>query len=266
MKFGQRLAFIPLTVLASSLAFPAYSLELPTTSDRGAPSRTFGGATRALEFPETSDRGAPSRTAGGATRGETCISPSVQPNLTALLPNNSLATTYAVNGNLPTSLFFYVPDSPIREAELYVVDSLGEEVYSKTLTLPAAAGIVQVTIPQGADLFEADQLYYWDFAIVCDAEDPESNVLVGGGIQRAEASDELLAALTAAGDDPLAQAQVYAEAGAWQEALALAAQLRNENPQPWTDLLESVALDAVVDAPLLSTDDGQHSHAGADCN
>ncbi|MEO1590099.1 MAG: hypothetical protein AAFU71_02280, partial [Cyanobacteria bacterium J06632_22] len=124
MKLGQRLAVIPLTLVVSSLAVPAYSLELPSTSDRGAPSRTFGGATRALEFPETSDRGAPSRTAGGATRGSTCIDANLQPNLTALLPHNSLATTYAADSDLPTSLFFYVPEAPTRQGELFIVNSV----------------------------------------------------------------------------------------------------------------------------------------------
>jgi len=262
MKFGQRLAILPLTLVVSSLAMPALGLELPTTSDRGATRRSVGGATRAIEFPETSDRGAPSRTAGGATRGSTCIDATVQPNLTSLLPNNSLATTYGADADLPTSLFFYVPESPSRQGELFIVNSTGEEVYSKTVPLPDEAGIIQVEIADGATLFEAEELYYWDFSIVCDVEDPDSNVVVGGGIQRADASAELLAALAAAGEDPLAQAQVYADARAWQETLALVAQIRDDNSQPWDDLLESVGLEAVADAPLLTTGE---SHAAADC-
>jgi len=266
MKFGQRLAVIPLALVVSSLAMPAYSFELPTTSDRGSTGSSIGGATRAIEFPPTSDRGAPSRTAGGATRGSTCIDANVQPNLTALLPNNSLATTYAADADLPTSLFFYVPESPSQQAELFIVDSVGEEVYSQTVTLPGEAGVVQVVIPNGEDLFEADELYYWDFAIICDAEDPDSNVVVGGGIQRADASAELLMALASAGDDPLAQAQVYAEAGAWQETLALVAKLRDENPQAWADLLQSVGLEGVADAPLLELAARHSSAAHPDCN
>ncbi len=267
MKLGQRLAVIPLSIVVSSVALPAYSLELPTTSDRGSTGSSVGGATRAIQFPETSDLGAPSRTAGGATRGDTCISPNLTPNLTALLPNNSLATTYAADATLPTSLFFYVPESPTQQAELYIVDSSGEPVYDQTVTLPNEPGVIQVVIPDGEALFEAGELYYWDFSIVCDAEDPESNVVVGGGIQRAEASDELLDALEDAGDDRLAQAQIYAEAGAWQETLALVAALRDENPELWNDLLESVELESVVDAPILGMDSAHgDEHAAADCD
>ncbi|MEL6248866.1 MAG: DUF928 domain-containing protein [Cyanobacteria bacterium J06627_15] len=241
MKFGQRLAALPIALLAASVAWPAHSLQ----------------------FPRTSDRGAPPRSAGAGTRGESCIDVAEQPNLTALLPNNSLATTYAADDTLPSSLFFYIPETAATQAELVVVDSVGEEVYTKTMTLPDETGIVQVTIPDGAELFTAGELYYWDFSIICDIEDPEDNVLVGGGIQRADADENLLSNLESADGDLLVQAEIYAAAGAWQESLALAAQMRDTDTAPWEEILTSVGLEAVIDAPILSMDT---EHAAADCN
>lgn len=245
MKFGQRFAIIPLALLSSSLALPAYSLGFPTTSDRGAPPRTVG----------------------AGTRGEVCLDLTQQPNLTALLPHNSLATTFAADPEIDSALFFYVPETAAESAELVIVDADGEEVYKQLVTLPEMAGVVQVTLPKqdesGESLFASDSLYYWDFAIVCDAEDRLSDVLIGGGLQRADADEDLLDALDEAEGDPLAQADLYAAQGAWQETIVLAAQMRSQNAQPWRDLLESVDLEAVADAPLVKVYD---THAAKDCD
>jgi hypothetical protein len=251
MKFAQRLAFLPLACLATALAFPAYSLEFPSTSDRGAPPRSFG----------------------AGTRGNYCVDVSQQPSLTALLPNNSLATTFAADPEIDSALFFYVPETVAETAELVIVDASGEEVYQQMVMLPDAAGIVQVTLPKhnaaGEALFKADALYYWDFAIVCDPEDRFSDVLIGGGLQRAEPDPALVDQLSAVSEDPLAQAELYAAQGAWQETLVLAAKMRSQNPQPWRELLQSVGLDELVDVPIIQiTQEGHRTQATTEvpCN
>ncbi|MEO1403589.1 MAG: DUF928 domain-containing protein [Cyanobacteria bacterium J06635_1] len=126
MKLTSRLAVMPLALMAASLALPALSLE----------------------FPQTSDRGAPPRSIGGGSRGEICVDVATQPTLTALLPHNSLATTYAVDAEIPSALLFYVPETDATLGELTVVDDQGEEVYQQTVTLQESANTLAVSLPK----------------------------------------------------------------------------------------------------------------------
>jgi Domain of Unknown Function (DUF928) len=238
MKFAHRLlAIVPLTLVIASSALPSYSLEFPRTSDRGAPQRTAGAGTRSDDL---------------------CGVAEADPLLTALVPNNTLATTYGIDPQLPSALFFYVPATVDKRSELKVVDDQGNEVLVETMTLPEAAGIVQVNLPQmnesGEPLFAVGEQYYWDFAIICNENNREDDILVSGGIERGEAAPELVASLSAQQGDSLAQAEIYAQAGAWQEALVLAAKLRQQDPQPWAQLLASVGLDNVADAPIVAVE------------
>ena len=94
-------------------------------------------------------------------------------------------------------------------------------------------------------------LYYWDFALICDPSDRTDDILLGGGIQRLDASPDFLAQLEAVDDDPLAQAALYAQQGAWQETIALAASVRPQNPAAWAELLTSVDLASVAEKPIV---------------
>lgn len=218
-----------------------------------------GDPSYALEFPQTRDRGAPARGPALATRGEVCLDPEVQPSLTSLLPHNAIATAFGADTDIPLSLWFYVPESGAASAELTVVDEFGEEIYQNTVELPDTPGTIQLELPryQGdgvTPIFASGSLYYWDFALICDPGDRGDDVLLGGGIQRLDAAPDLLAALDAVADDALAQAELYAAAGAWQETINLAASLLPNNPQAWTQLLGSVDLAAIAAKPILGQD------------
>ncbi|MBT9313157.1 DUF928 domain-containing protein [Leptothoe kymatousa] len=214
------------------------------------------GPSYALEFPQTRDRGAPARGPSLATRGETCLDPQQKPSLTSILPHNAISTAFGADADIPLSLWFYIPETGAVNAELTVVDEVGEDVYQEIVTLPDTPGTIQLQLPRYQSdgvtpIFAAGNLYYWDLALVCDPRDRSDDVLIGGGIQRLDASPALLAELEAAADDALAQAELYAAAGAWQETLTLAASLRSTNPDPWTQLLSSVDLDAVAAQPIV---------------
>ncbi|MEO0455006.1 MAG: DUF928 domain-containing protein [Cyanobacteria bacterium P01_A01_bin.114] len=234
--------------MAASLTLPAYSIEFPRTSDRGAPPRSVG---------------------GGSRGDESCISLTQQPTLTALLPHNSLATTYAADSEIPSALFFYVPETQATQGELIIVDAQSNEIYQQTVSLPETASIISVTLPQknaaGSPFFEAGQFYYWDFAVICDSADRGNDAIVGGGLQRAEPDAAFLDQLEVVADDPLAQAELYASVGAWQEALVLAAGLYEQDAQPWQDLLESVELDAIA-AVGMPEPSMPEPHAEGDCD
>lgn len=214
------------------------------------------GPSYAVEFPKTSDVGAPARTPSFGTRGEICLDPRIQPSLTSLLPQNAIATAFGTDADIPLSLWFYVPQTGAESVELTVFDSLGNEVYQKALDVPDNPGTIQITLPTYQDdgitpMFASGDLYYWDFALVCDPSDRSDDVLLDGGIQRLDASSDFLAQLEAATGDRLAQAELYAQAGAWQETITLAANMRPQNPETWTELLLSVGLDLVVAEPIV---------------
>ena len=216
----------------------------------------------AVQFPNTSDRGAPARGPSLGTRGEICLDPTNQPSLTSLLPHNAIATAFGANTDIPMSLWFYIPDTGAAAAELTIVNELGDTTFQKTIELPSTPGTIQVMLPQyqtdgATPTFESGSLYYWDFALICDPNDRSDDVLLGGGIQRIDASPDFLTQLDAVADDPLAQAELYATAGAWQETITLAASLRSQNPDAWTELLSSVDLDSVADQPIVGQTVGQ---------
>ncbi|MEM6253368.1 MAG: DUF928 domain-containing protein [Cyanobacteria bacterium P01_D01_bin.156] len=214
------------------------------------------GPSYALEFPQTRDRGAPARGPALATRGEVCLDPQVQPSLTSILPHNAIATAFGSDTDLPLSLWFYIPETGANSVELTVVDETGNEIYQHSMNLSGTPGTIQMPLPRyQADgvtpVFTSGSLYYWDFALICDPNDREDDVLLGGGIQRVDASSTFIAQLDAVSGDPLAQAELYANAGAWQETVALAASLYSQNPGAWTELLSSVGLGAIATQPIV---------------
>lgn len=212
----------PLIVIISSLV-----TQLPTYS---------------LEFPSTTNRGAPARTAGGGVRGDSCTEKGVP--LTALVPNNNIGTTVAAN---PT-FFWYVPESSAQSAEFVVLDNEGNEVYLKTFALPRTSGVVKLALPQTASL-AINKNYRWEFAVICNPQDRTQDQVIQGLIQRSEPDSDLKTKLEKA--SPLEQAELYAKAKIWQETLTLAAQLRSSHPDTWEGLLKSVGLDAIAKKPLI---------------
>jgi hypothetical protein len=199
--------------------------------------------TYSVEFPPTNDRGAVTRTSGGGTRGNSCGQVSAKA-LTALVPGNHLGKTVAAN---PT-LFWYVPKTTARTAEFFVMDDAGNEIYQKTVSLPATAGVIKLDFPKSISL-EINKTYQWEFGIICDSQDRTKDQLVMGTIQRTELSPELKAELEQA--EPLAQAEVYAKAKIWQDTLTIAAELRRSNPDAWEELLKSVGLEAIANEPFV---------------
>ena len=221
---------------------------------------TAAGPSYGVQFPNTSDRGAPARGPSLGTRGEICLDPQQQPSLTSLLPHNAIATAFGADADVPLSLWFYIPETGAAGAELLIINERGDEIHQEPVPLPENPGIIQVMLPQyQADgvtpMFTSGSLYYWDFALICDANDRADDVLIGGGIQRIDAAPAFLRQLEAVGDNPLAQAELYAAQGAWQETLALVAKVRNEHPDAWAELLASVDLGAIAQQPVVGAND-----------
>jgi hypothetical protein len=166
--------------------------------------------------------------------------------LTALMPVNNVGTTVSAN---PT-LFVYVPKTNTKEAEFSVLDDRGKDVYLEKVQLTGEAGVVKVSMPESAAL-KTGKDYTWSFSIVCNAQERSGDIFVRGLLQRTELSADLKSELEKAA--PLEQAKIYARAKVWNETLALVAQLRNSNPEEWEQLLKSVGLEAIAQAPFIGS-------------
>ena len=188
-----------------------------------------------VEFPPVPDRGAPGRTAGAGTRGAL--------PLVALSPTNNIVTT--VSGN-PT-LFAYIPKTRAQEAEFVVFDDAGNFVYREQLVLPEEAGIVKLSLPEEICL-QVGKRYVWEVTTISDPENPDWNPSLRGWIQRTELDPNLEAQLENA--EPLEKAELYAQAAVWSEAVSILAQLRDTYPEEWEELLNSVNLGRLIEAPL----------------
>jgi hypothetical protein len=203
-----------------------------------------------LTFPPTEDVGAPSRTAGAGKRSATCVKEGSIP-LTALTPNNNVATTVSAN---PT-LFWYVPETQAESAEFVVVDDRENEIYQTTLALRHTPGVMQLNLPATVKL-DAGKDYKWQLALICNPNDRSADEFVQGGLKRIELRADQKTKLAAA-KEPLKQAEVYAGAKIWQETLMLLAQLRRDRPNDskiadaWRELLTSVDLQAIASEPLV---------------
>jgi hypothetical protein len=243
MSYQKYLARLSALGVAFFVELVTFSLMMPQL--RAQPSLV------SLTFPPTESRGAPARTSGGGTRSivATCIKGS-RP-LTALTPSNNVVTTVSPN---PT-LFWYVPQTVAKFAELVVVDDRGNEVYQTILTLNGTPGVVKLSLPASVSL-KTGKDYEWYFGLICNQEQRSQDTFVRGVIERTELNSAQKTKLAAA-KRPLDRAEVYAGAKVWQETLMILAQLRQQRPndsqitEAWKELLSSVQLEAIATEPLV---------------
>ena len=197
-----------------------------------------------LQFPQTSDRGAPARTVGGGSRGSSCVVEGETP-LVALMPTrNNVGTTVAAQ----PSLFWYIPQNRAQLAEFVLINNEGNEVFAETITLAGTSGILKLTFPATVAL-EIGKDYLWQFAILCDLEDRESDVFVRGVLQRIELGESLKNQLKFA--TALEQAKLYANAGIWHDSLTIMAELRSSMPAEWEEFLNSIGLSDIANSRFL---------------
>ena len=203
-----------------------------------------------LEFPDTRDRGAPSRTASGGTRGDRCQLPAGK-RISALVPHNNINTFAGPQA----SLWLRIPaELSQKRAEIFVQNpETFEIIYQQQFLLSdLETGISKINLPatddEGTPLLAAEKDYFWEFAVICDAADRTRDHIAQGFVHRLETTDAFeqeLATLT-----PGEQAEQYAKSEIWQETLELALQTRASEPTAWSQLLDSVGLDFLVDAEV----------------
>lgn len=254
--------------MAFSIGFGANArLPKPATPDSVSNAIAQNELPRDWNVFETPE-GAPGRRIGGGTRG-TC--PKSASSMIALVPENNLGLTLS---NTPTFLF-YVPkiegaDSGQIEMEFLLVDESDpentQEIYQHRAPLPSGGGTIALTLPNDENLppLEANQFYSWYFSLICNAKATDPSILsLGGWIERVEPLPTLTQEL-----EPLTSRDrlaIYERELLWFDAIGTLAQLRRENPndpllrQKWNELLESVNLSEIAQAPLLNLEPEQTS-------
>lgn len=215
-----------------------------------------------LSFPDSPGGNGPKRTAGAGTRGECALLTRDSHEMTVLMPSNNIGTTTDAN----TSLFIYIPQLAVRGAELtgvagdlIVVDDNNQEQFFGEFTLSdrltESDGIVKLTL-DGVNL-EPDRTYRWSFSPYCVVTDRDGDGMgdriptleLQGQIQRialdSEQEEKLIDAQTL-----LEQATVYTEAGIWNDAIDILANLRSSHRDDWQTFLESVGLEHLANTPI----------------
>ena len=226
-----------------------------------------GWAQPQTEFPSSSstifnapspppDQGAPTgRRDGGASRGN-CPE---YGDLAALVPITEGRVWGQTTAAQPT-LWFYLPSAvtPETPIELIVQDADDNTLYEARLAVALDAGTMAIALPETVTL-PIGESHYWTMALFCDPQRPSSSVFVSGAIERVDVA--ALEPLTKETARSLPQAETYAEAGIWYDALTVLAELQQtngsspnesnlESQTAWAALLEQVGLAQIAIEPV----------------
>lgn len=170
-------------------------------------------------------------------------------SMVPLLPQSKLGLTTSSH---PTFMV-YVPKTNAKELEFKVEDTQANEVYQTTVKLGATPGFVSFNLPENHRGLEVGQDYKWVVGAVCQSNSSESR-FVEGAVRRFEISSALKSQLNKA--KPFEQVVLYGKAGIWQDAISSLAVIKRNQPgnaeaiTAWRDMLQSVGLDAIAEAPI----------------
>lgn len=204
---------------------------------------------RTRKFNPPPRLGIPARRVSAGTRAGSCTS-SNQP-IIALAPLEDPQITTSSN----PQLFFYVPQSNAQALELVIQDENQEVINKATYKTPAKSGIVSVIPANSTSELKVGKTYRWFFSAVCDRYERSRDLVVQGSIVRLAPDEKLQRDLTSS--DMRERANILALSGSFTDALTFLAQLRRQRPNDaelktdWQDLLRSVNLGGIADAPLI---------------
>ena len=236
------------------------NLFMPVSGNR-SPRQAAAGAARGNLFTPQVGNGAPSKAAGGAARvgsygldDASLVGATGSAALMALLPQNFYGTTLAER---PTILV-YLPASTANEAVFSLKDEAGNTLHQMTLPVAAASGVMAIKLPATAPALTIGKNYQWFLALKVDGRLNPSTPYVDGWVQRIAASAELTAALNQ--PDVLKQAKLLGSMGVWYDCVATLATLRTATgpetvAKNWAELLDSVGLNEIAQAPILASID-----------
>jgi Domain of Unknown Function (DUF928) len=171
--------------------------------------------------------------------------------LTPNLPNHPPRSGLTVSAS--PQFFIYSPQTTASTAEFVLKDQNEEDIYRKTFPISGEAKTLVIRLPESVNL-EVNRSYHWYFSIVCDPDNLSKNVDINAWTQRIAVNPALANELENA--DSLTQSGLYAQTGIWYDAIAILAQLRQENSddaiaaEKWKNLLNSAGLQEFVSIPI----------------
>jgi hypothetical protein len=188
-------------------------------------------------------RGAPGGRIGGGTRG-------IQRDTFSLLvlaPDHTGLTSVPQ----PTLYWFVSSDLTTTSAELTIMDPEGTQPLLETrLSPPLKTGVHSFRLADHGVRLSPGIPYRWYVALVVDPDRRSKDILAGGFIELAGATEGLAKKVSAANKADLPR--LYAEAGLWYDAIAAISQLIEAAPadaglkQQRSALLEQAGLTEIV--------------------
>jgi Domain of Unknown Function (DUF928) len=208
-----------------------------------------------LQFP---DNGAPRGRRRGATgRRDGC--PNLKPSITALVPgdqNNNKSFLGKTISEYPT-FWVYLPALPKAVfGEFVFQDEQGNDIWRSAIALPQKPGTFPISLPTKPQYaLKLNSKYHWYFKLYCSQPQNSSEYLyVDAWVQRVVATPKLQQQLNIAKPREYI---AYTDNHIWYDAVTNLANLRQKNlgdrtlTQDWTNLLKTVGLEELANAPII---------------
>ena len=151
------------------------------------------------------------------TRGLGSCSQAATTSFTALAPYGHTGKS----ANTHPTFAWHVPDADTYPIQFRLYEYTASEGKGKAIaktTLSSTPGIMTYTLPSDSPGLTAGQKYIWQVILVCNPNSPSQSLVVGTGIDIVDRPSEIVAQLSNT-EDPIAKADIYAEAGLWYDAL-----------------------------------------------
>ncbi len=193
---------------------------------------------------------APKSSSGGASRdASTCgadLTVTTKASVTPLLPNTNIGLTIAER----PAILVYIPQTNAKKALFSLKDQQGKQYYQTTLALPKKRSVIEVKLPDSVSPLKIGKNYQWSLVMICTEELEPDSPWVSGWISRVQSSGSLNQKPT------LELVSKLARMGIWYDSLSTLAELKRKQPNnpnvitSWQELLNSVDLSAIAEAPL----------------
>ncbi|NEO84128.1 MAG: DUF928 domain-containing protein [Spirulina sp. SIO3F2] len=245
--------------------------EFIPSSEQPRPAQAESGSSRGeYEFIPASGRSAPEDSVSGASRtprqvealpDAVFLAPSPltsSGNDNSQLPNQMLSLMPGVSSGSTVSghptFFFYLPESAAQSGVFRLKDESGALVYEQVLPNVHQAGVIAIQLPADVPELAMGQYYQWYVALQFDEHLVPASPFVSAWIERVAPP----VAVTQAGaqGETLDYAAALASSGIWYDAIATLNTLRIAQPDSaeleahWQELLNSVGLEVMLNAPI----------------
>ena len=230
-------------------------LLIPLNRVKAIAGETFSTPSTTTQFKVTFEPPAedmPKSSMGGASRtiGQ-CVN-QIESNLpfSALLP----ASTQGLTARSHPMILAYLPETSAKNLFFSWRDEDNQDHYQAILPIQKEAGIISLSLSQNAPPLKVGKSYQWALGIMCDGRLQPDSPMVQGQVKRIELASDIQNRLDE--DISLKNAALYGENGLWYDTVATLAQLKTAQPNDrelesnWNELLNSVGLTEIVEAPL----------------